>query len=299
MLIFPRENVTIKGKNIFFGEAMKYNTLNPLVRTAALYERINRTDECVGYDCRIFYVISGDLTAVADGVKLGHLSPGNLLYIPAGTPYKLKSNYVRMIALTFDLTTEWADMTDRIAPAAKDSFDESLIHHADVEPFNKVIFIKDAEGMRDEFTELSRIYTLGEGDFLDELSARVKLILLRLARENDESALPSQMVMALDEYIRENCREEISNTEIGAIFGYHPFYVSNLLKEKKGVTLRQYIISYRLKLAKSLLELTSKSTQDIADECGFTDSSYFAKSFKSAFGVTPKEYRNKFKDEFV
>ena len=78
-----------------------------------------------------------------------------------------------------------------------------------------------------------------------------------------------------------------------------PFYVSNLLKEKKGITLRQYIISYRLKLAKSLLELTAKSTQDIAEECGFTDSSYFAKSFKSAFGVTPKEYRNKFKDEFV
>ena len=78
-----------------------------------------------------------------------------------------------------------------------------------------------------------------------------------------------------------------------------PFYVSNLLKEKKGITLRQYIISYRLKLAKSLLELTSKSTQDIADECGFTDSSYFAKSFKSVFGVTPKEYRNKFKDEFI
>ena len=196
---------------------MKYNTLNPLVRSAALYERINRTDECIGYDCRIFYVISGDLTAVADGVKLGHLSPGNLLYIPAGTPYKLKSNYVRMIAITFDLTTEWAEKTDRIVPVAKDSFDDSLLHPAIIEPFNKVIFIKDAEGMRDEFTDMSRIYTSGEGDFLDELSARVKLILLRLAREKDESALPSQMVMALDEYIRENCRDEISNTEIGAV----------------------------------------------------------------------------------
>ena len=277
---------------------MKYNRLNPLVRSASLYERINRTDECIGYDCRIFYVISGDLTAVADGVKLGHLSPGNLLYIPAGTPYKLKSNYVRMIAITFDLTSDSCG-EERIAPVAKDEFVEGLLHPADIEPFDKVILIKDAEGMRDEFTELSRIYTSGEGDFLDELSARVKLVLLRMARENDESALPSQMVMALDEYIRENCREEISNTEIGAIFGYHPFYVSSMLKEKKGVTLRQYIISYRIRLAKSLLELTNKSTQDIADECGFTDSSYFAKSFKSAFGVTPKEYRNKFKDEFI
>ena len=72
-----------------------------------------------------------------------------------------------------------------------------------------------------------------------------------------------------------------------------------MLKEKKGTTLRQYIISYRLKLAKSMLELTSKPTQEIAEECGFTDSSYFAKSFKSAFGITPKDYRNKFKDGFI
>ncbi len=278
---------------------MKYNRLNPLVRSAALYERINRTDECVGYDCRVFYVISGDLTATVDGAKLGHLSPGNLLYIPSGTPYKLKSNYVRMIVLTFDLTSERSDIEERIPPVEKEKFDESLLRKADIEPFDKTIFIKDAEGLRDEFTELARIFTSGEGDHLDELSAKVKLILLRIAKENDPSALPSQMVMALDDYIRENCRDEISNTEIGAIFGYHPFYVSNLLKEKKGITLRQYIISYRLKLAKSLLELTSKSTQDIAEECGFTDSSYFAKSFKSAFGVTPKEYRNKFKDEFI
>ena len=278
---------------------MKYNRLNPLVRSAALYERINRTDECVGYDCRIFYVISGDITASVGGEKLGHLSPGNLLYIPAGTPYKLKSNYVRMIVLTLDLWADESSPMEKIPPVEKEKFDETLLRKADIEPFDKTILIKDAEGMRDEFSDLARIFTSGEGDYLDELSAKVKLILLRIAKENDESALPSQMIMALDEYIRENCREEISNTEIGAIFGYHPFYVSNLLKEKKGITLRQYIISYRLKLAKSLLELTAKSTQDIAEECGFTDSSYFAKSFKSAFGVTPKEYRNKFKDEFV
>ncbi|MBQ7356965.1 MAG: helix-turn-helix domain-containing protein [Clostridia bacterium] len=278
---------------------MKYNRLNPLVRSAKLYERVNRTDECVGYDSRIFYIISGDLTASVGGERLGHLCPGNLLYIPAGTPYKLKSNYVRMMVITFDLTAEHPDPEEVMPPVEKESFDESRLHPADVEPFDRTIFIKDAEGMRDEFISLGKISSLGEGDYLDELSARVKLILLRMAKENDKDALPSQMVMALDEYIRENCREEISNTEIGAIFGYHPFYVSNLLKEKKGITLRQYIISYRLRLARSLLELTAKSTQDIAEECGFTDSSYFAKSFKAAFGETPKEYRNRFKEEFI
>ena len=278
---------------------MKYNRLNPLVRSALMYERIGKAGECIGYDCRIFYVISGDLAVTVDGEKLGHLSPGNLLYIPSGVPYRLKSNYVRMVAITFDLTNERYEDTEKIPPAEVSVFDESMLRRADVEPFDKPMLIKDAEGLRDEIIDLSRLFTTAEGDFLDELSAKVKLILLRIAKESDKSALPSQMIMALDDYIRENCSDDISNTEIGAIFGYHPFYVSSMLKEKKGVTLRQYIISYRLKLSKSLLELTDKSTQQIAEECGFTDSSYFAKSFKSAFGITPKDYRNKFKDEFV
>ena len=107
------------------------------------------------------------------------------------------------------------------------------------------------------------------------------------------------MVENLDKYIRENVGDEISNTEIGAIFGYHPFYVSKVLKEKKGQTLRQYIISYRLKSAKKMLEVTAKSVGEIAEECGFTDASYFTKTFKSVMGITPKEYRNQFKDEFI
>ena len=107
------------------------------------------------------------------------------------------------------------------------------------------------------------------------------------------------MVEELDNYIRENSAEEISNTEIGAIFGYHPFYVSRMLKERKGITLRQYIIAYRLKNAKRMLELTDKSTSEIAEECGFTDASYFAKTFKATFGMTPKEFRNQFKEEFI
>ena len=90
-----------------------------------------------------------------------------------------------------------------------------------------------------------------------------------------------------------------SNTEIGAIFGYHPFYVSQMLKKKAGITLHQYIIAYRLKAARSLLENTGKTVIDIADETGFTDASYFTKMFKASYGVTPKEFRNSLKEEIL
>ena len=279
---------------------MNFTRLNPVIRSASLYERINKTDTCMGYDCRVIYLISGDLSATVDGVKLGHLSPGNLLYIPAGVPYALKSKYVRCAVLTFDLTDDEPLPEERIPPVAAEAFKPELCHRAGIEaPFDRMLFVEDMESERDTFIRMCNIFTSAEGSYRAQISAIFKQILLKVAETVDEQALPARMVEALDAYIRENCSDEISNTEIGAIFGYHPFYVSRILKEKKGITLRQYIIGYRLKAAKRMLELGTKSAAEIAEECGFTDASYFTKTFKSAFGITPKEYRNQFKEDFI
>ena len=279
---------------------MNFTRLNPVIRSASLYERINKTDTCMGYDCRVIYLISGDLSATVDGVKLGHLSPGNLLYIPAGVPYALKSKYLRAAVLTFDLTDDEPLPEERIPPAAAADFKPELCHSAGIEaPFDRMLFVEDMESERDTFIRMCNIFTSAEGSYRAQISAIFKQILLKVAETVDEQALPARMVEALDSYIRENCSDEISNTEIGAIFGYHPFYVSRILKEKKGITLRQYIIGYRLKAAKRMLELGTKSAAEIAEECGFTDASYFTKTFKSAFGITPKEYRNQFKEDFI
>ena len=279
---------------------MNFTRLNPVIRSASLYERINKTDTCMGYDCRVIYLISGDLSATVDGVKLGHLSPGNLLYIPAGVPYALKSKYLRAVVLTFDLTDDEPLPEERIPPVAAADFKTGLCHRAGIEtPFDRMLFVEDMESERDTFIRMCNIFTSAEGSYKAQISAIFKQILLKVAETVDEQALPARMVEALDAYIRENCSDEISNTEIGAIFGYHPFYVSRILKEKKGITLRQYIIGYRLKAAKRMLELGTKSAAEIAEECGFTDASYFTKTFKSAFGITPKEYRNQFKEDFI
>ena len=215
-------------------------------------------------------------------------------------PYKLKGQYLRAVVVDFDPTSERPLPGEKMLPVLTAEFDKSLCHFVeDIEPLSKYIHVTDMESDRDRFIRMSDLFTAGEGYYLATLSAEVKLILLKLIEVSDENALPTRMVEALGEYIRENVTDEISNTEIGAIFGYHPFYVSRVIKERKGQTLRQYIISYRLKLSARLLELTDKSVAEIADECGFTDASYFTKTFKSAMGITPKDYRNKFKEDFI
>lgn len=278
---------------------MDFTFLNPLIRDASLYERVPRREECIGYDCLLMYIISGDVSPTVAGEKLGHLGAGNLLYIPSGIPYKLKGQYARIAVFRFDLTPEYSNV-EKISPVLTEDFKPSLLHStAGLSPFDKPIHVNDLESERDTFIRMCNLFTTAEGSYRSEISALLKLILLKTAEETDENALPGRMVEALDEYIRNNIGDEISNTEIGAIFGYHPFYVSRVLKEKKGITLRQYIISHRLKLAKRLLELTDRSVSDIASECGFSDASYFTKTFRQALGLTPKDYRNGFKNDFI
>lgn len=280
---------------------MDFNRLNPIVRDAGIYERIARTETARAYDARLLFMLSGDVQLTADGKKQGHLTPGNLVYIPAGMPYAIKGTFLRMAVFSFDLTAENPHTVyKKIPPDAAEDFREAECRtEADAAPFDRLLFLPDMTAAREEIEKMTEIFTGGEGPFRAEVSAMLKLLLLRVAEAVDEDALPTRMVRTLDAYIRERCGEEISNTEVGAIFGYHPFYVSKLLKDKKGITLHQYILNYRLRLAENLLTHTPRSINDISAMCGFADPSYFTKSFKAAYGVTPKEYRNRAAEAFL
>ena len=71
---------------------MEFSKLNPFIRSAGLYEVINKTGECVAYDSRVIYMISGDVTVGIENEKKFHLAAGNLLFIPAGYDYSITAN---------------------------------------------------------------------------------------------------------------------------------------------------------------------------------------------------------------
>lgn len=61
-------------------------------------------------------------------------------------------------------------------------------------------------------------------------------------------------------------------------------------KSLLGVTPADFLKEARLKHAAQLLRTTEESTSQIAYMCGFSDPKYFAKCFKSSYGVSPKDY---------
>ena len=52
-------------------------------------------------------------------------------------------------------------------------------------------------------------------------------------------------------------------------------------------------MEYRLQQAAYLLLHTENTVQQIGECCGFEDNSYFAKSFRAMYQMTPTEYRRR------
>lgn len=278
---------------------MDFDRLNPFIRSVALYEKEIGGEMRVGRDARLLFMLSGNVTVRIGNTPKVRLAPGAFCYIPAGRGYRLKSEGARFVYITFDLSDARAACVDPLPTEVVTDPDALGDPDPQDRPFDREILIEDMASERERFLEMHRIFVSAAGEYRARISAMLKQILLRVAEEADEDALPSRMIEALDAYIRENGCDDISNTEIGAVFGYHPFYISQMLKKKLGVTLRQYIIAYRLKSAKNMLRYTAKTITEIAQETGFTDASYFTKSFKAAFDLTPKDYRAAFKDEQI
>lgn len=53
-----------------------------------------------------------------------------------------------------------------------------------------------------------------------------------------------------------------------------------------------YLNDYRLDTAANMLLATNDNVLEIANACGFDNLSYFTRSFKKKYGITPEKYRS-------
>lgn len=94
-------------------------------------------------------------------------------------------------------------------------------------------------------------------------------------------------------FIQKNIHQNVTRTEIAHQVYMNPEYLSRLFKKVKGISLSDYIVQEKLKIAISLLEGTNLPVSVIATNIGYTNFSYFTQVFKKVYGISPSEYRQK------
>ena len=67
-------------------------------------------------------------------------------------------------------------------------------------------------------------------------------------------------------------------------------YCSRLFSQETGMNFSKYLIQYRLKKAKTLLDNKDMKISFIAFEVGYKDVTDLIQSFNISYGLTPEEY---------
>ncbi len=120
------------------------------------------------------------------------------------------------------------------------------------------------------------------------------IFLYTISRIAGERNQKSDIIAAILSISEERFTEStLTLSELADELGYNSKYISHLFKEKMGVAYTTYLRDLRIKHAVSLFDYGLDSVKNVGFLSGFSDPLYFSAVFKSALGVSPKEYKKK------
>ena len=93
-------------------------------------------------------------------------------------------------------------------------------------------------------------------------------------------------------FVAENLADpSLSPAVIANKLGIHPTTLTRNISSAAGMNPVEYITAFRLQQALTLIQSTTWSFKEIAQETGFANANYFAKVFRKKFGCSPTEFR--------
>jgi AraC-like DNA-binding protein len=91
--------------------------------------------------------------------------------------------------------------------------------------------------------------------------------------------------------LSEKCAEELRISDMASRFYMEQNNFIRRFKRYMGKTPKEYQIVCRMERATTLLSESDLSLSEIAARCGFASHSFFSKTFRRLYGITPTQYR--------
>jgi AraC-like DNA-binding protein len=101
------------------------------------------------------------------------------------------------------------------------------------------------------------------------------------------------LLEAVCAYLQNNYQYNITRESVAKQFNVTPNHLSRLFQTHGSTNFSSYLTHVRIDRAKHLLRTYDLKLDDIAVRCGYRDTPYFCRVFKSVTEATPAEYREK------
>lgn len=191
-------------------------------------------------------------------------------------------------------TTHWS--TDRQLA------DEHPGVHVDADP----IFIRQGNIWTGAGLTASLDLTLAlvAEDFGQEYALRVaRNLVMYLQRPSGQSQFSVAMdpvsstsrVEELRQYIAHNLHRPLTVIELAEYAHISDRQLTRVFKSELGMTPAAYVESARVEVARNCLETTDDTLERITTLCGFGTVDTLARSFRRVLGITPTQYRERFR----
>lgn len=243
----------------------------------------------------IFITVSGIVTHWINE-KECELPEGSLVFIRPHdvhgylykTPQSIKTSYIN---LTFS-----KEMATQLFNYLSDSFPCRELLEAESSPY---IILSDIEKKK-LIRQISELNTVNIQD-KKALKLRAKVLLADIFARffySRDSEIHEDAPLWLSHLLRNmEYSENFTKNPEHMVFlsGKSREHLSRSMRKYLGITPSDYINGLRINYASNLLINTDSQIIDICYSCGFTNLTYFYRLFKKKYGVSPKQFREKYK----
>lgn len=249
------------------------------------------------YQCELLVGISGEADFVIAGSTY-HVGTGSILFVS-----NMENHYISTHSGNFDrYTIRFSN--EALAALIPDSLLLSIFkqrpagfcHHYFCTPQELAIYQRVLEVMMREYEEQRPFW-----DYI--VASRLRDLLVWMYRRNP-AAFPGERntkgqntIFHIQNYIEAHPEENLSLDEMAARFYISKYHLSHSFKSVTGFNFKQYIVTARISKAKDLLLNTDLEVNVIGQQVGFGNTSHFIRSFRTAEGMSPLQYRNRARRE--
>lgn len=130
------------------------------------------------------------------------------------------------------------------------------------------------------------------------LARAVVLIVYKVIQSTtlDANKEKNFIVERVRNYIEEHYAEDLTLAKLNGLVRSNEFYLSHAFKRATGYSPKEYILRRRIGKAQCLLIYTPLPLTEISARVGYDDSNYFSRAFKKIVGMSPRLYRQKWRE---
>lgn len=241
------------------------------------------------------YMCSGSTTHIVNGEKI-ILNEGELLLLGQGATQEIQKAGKTDIALNFIILPQFFDrvlqvMDTELTPlrsfiinSLRGGANTGYLYYriSDFKPVQNLIENLIMSLMYDTFPNRRSVCQTTMGLLFMNLMGKTEL----LASDGRYSQDVGRTLLYIEEHYKDASLSEIAH------FLHHDLYwLSREIKIRTGQTYKQLLQSRRLSMAEYYLRNTDLSVDEIAQDVGYSNISYFHRIFYKKNGMTPRRYR--------